>query len=83
MALDFEDGKKQKPFVSRADRNKTKEKGSSLAAKTIIGRILLSFFTLILCILIAVFSCLFVVVNGECTPLRDRLVLSAMQASAT
>lgn len=74
---------KQKPFISRADRIKAGEKSSSLSAKSIIGRTLLVFFTVILCTLILVFSCLFVVVNGECTPLRDRLVLSAMQASAT
>ena len=74
---------KQKPFISRADRNKTNSKDGKLSAKTIIARTLLVFFTVILCTLILVFSCLFVVVNGECTPLRDRLVLSAMQASAT
>ena len=74
---------KQKPFISRADRNKTKSKDGRLSAKTIIARTLLVFFTVILCTFILVFSCLFVVVNGECTPLRDRLVLSAMQASAT
>ena len=49
----------------------------------IIRRSLLCIFTLILCILIAVFSALYTVINGECEPLRDKLVLSAMQASAT
>lgn len=84
MAPLIKDGKKLKPFVSRADRIKTKENSKfKISAKTIIGRSLLVFFTLIICLLILLFSSLFVVVNGECTPLRDRLVLSAMQASAT
>lgn len=84
MAPLIKDGKKLKPFVSRADRIKTKENAKfKISAKTIIRRSLLVFFTLIICLLILLFSSLFVVVNGECTPLRDRLVLSAMQASAT
>ena len=81
MAHTLKDGKEQQPFVSKADRIKKKEGKPS--AKTLAGRIILSVFTVIICVIILLFSSLYVVVNGECTPLRDRLVLSAMQASAT
>lgn len=83
MANETNNSNEQKTFISRADRLKTKEKKSHFKAKTIILRSLLVFFTILICTLVFVFSALFVVVNGECTPLRDRLVLSAMQASAT
>lgn len=73
-----------KAFVSKAERNRKKEKRkSNISAGLIIRRTLLSLFTIIICAVIALFACLYVVVNGECEPLRDRLVLSAMQASAT
>ena len=49
----------------------------------IIRRTLLCVFTLILCTLIALLVSVSIIMNGACTPLRDRLVLSAMQASAT
>ncbi len=79
--------KESKPFVSRAQRRldeKIKEeKKEKMSAAKIIRRSLLCFFTVIICVFIAVFSCLYVVVNGDCEPLRIKLVLSAMQASAT
>lgn len=59
--------------------NKTK----SLTVGNVIRRILLCLFTLLLCLVITLFTALHVIVNGGCEPLRDRLVLSAMQASAT
>ena len=75
-----------KPFISKSERkkaqqNKNQEKGHHSTAK-IIRRILLSLLTFILCVIIALFSSLYVIVNGDCLPLRDKLVLSAMQASA-
>ncbi len=81
-----QDSNKMKPFVTRSkQKNTTKHKknSSSLTASKIVGRILLSIFTIILCAIIALFTSLYILVNGECEPLRDRLVLSAMQASAT
>lgn len=74
-----------KPFVSKAERNrrKTPQNNSSLTIGKITGRILLSVFTFIICILITALTAINILVNGPCEPLRDRLVLSAMQASAT
>ena len=57
--------------------------GKSLSAGKIIGRILLCFFTALILTFAAIYSSLYVIVNGECAPLRERLVLSATQASAT
>ncbi len=76
---------KEKPFVSRAERNKKSNKQSKnkIPVKTVVLRSLLSLFTVLICVLVFVFTSLLVVINGECTPLRDKLVLSAMQASAT
>ncbi|MBR5460760.1 MAG: phosphodiester glycosidase family protein [Clostridia bacterium] len=54
-----------------------------LTAGKIIGRIFLSVFTAIILLIIALYLSLYVVLNGECEPLRERLVLSATQASAT
>lgn len=73
-----------KPFVSKSERKKAKEdnKNNRISCGKVIRRVLLSFFTFIICILIALFSSLYIIVNGECKPLRDKLVLSAMQASA-
>ena len=55
----------------------------ALTAGKIIGRIFLSVFTAIILLIIALYLSLYVVLNGECEPLRERLVLSATQASAT
>ncbi|MBQ9976227.1 MAG: phosphodiester glycosidase family protein [Clostridia bacterium] len=55
----------------------------TLTAGKIIGRILLSVFTAVVLLIIALYLSLYVVLNGECEPLRERLVLSATQASAT
>ncbi len=74
----------------RADKNNKlldesfkKKKRQTLSAGKITFRVFLSIFTFLLCIIIALVSSLYVLVNGGCEPLRDRLVLSAMQASAT
>ncbi len=84
MAKEFH-GKKQSPFISRASRNMahTEKRQHRVSAKSAILRTLLVLFTTLMCLLILAFSSLYVVINGQCTPLRDRLVLSAMQASAT
>lgn len=67
----------------RYSRNKFKPKRAKSKAGTIIRRTLLSIFTVLVFLLVAVYSTLYVVVNGDCQPLRERLVLSATQASAT
>ena len=56
---------------------------AKLGTGKIIGRVLLCFFTALVLIVAALYLSLYVVVNGECEPLRERLVLSATQASAT
>ncbi len=83
----YKDSKKsEKGFISKSDRSKKDEgeiKKSRLTLGKITGRFFLCFFTVFFCIIIAVYSSLFVVVNSGCEPLRNKLVLSAMQASAT
>lgn len=87
MAFNFSKNNSQKPFVSKAERKQInaqkKEDGNRLTVKKIIARTALSIGTVIICLLITVFLGLFILVNGDCEPLRDKLVLSAMQASAT
>ena len=74
-------------FVSKAQRKERMPGASDKTVASGIGkivfRIFLSLFTLLLCFVIAVLAAAYVVLNGPCKPLRDRLVLSAMQASAT
>lgn len=74
-------------FVSKAQRKERLPGTSGKAAKLSIGKVVfrafLSLFTLLICFVIAVLAAAYVVLNGPCKPLRDRLVLSAMQASAT
>ena len=87
MSFNISNNKNNKPFVSKAERkrivNEKKETSNNLTVKTIIGRIALSVGTTLLCLIITVYLGLFLLVNGDCEPLRDKLVLSAMQASAT
>ena len=77
-------------FVSKAQRKnsafsgkRTPHGAQKLGFGKILFRTFLSLITVVLCAVIAVLSAAFVVLNGPCKPLRDRLVLSAMQASAT
>lgn len=72
-------------FKSKAQRKAEKERKSDgkLTAKTVAFRIFLSIITLLLCVIIGAYALLFVLVNGGCQPLKERLVLSATQASAT
>ena len=78
---------KHSEFVSKAQRKERMPGASDKTAASGIGkivfRVILSLFTLLLCFVIAVLAAAYVVLNGPCKPLRDRLVLSAMQASAT
>ena len=76
---------KEKDFVSKGQRKTEKElkKEKGGTVKTVVLRTLLSLFTVLVCIIIAAFALLYVLVNGECEPLKERLVLSATQASAT
>ena len=76
-------------FVSKAQRKnsafsgkRTPHGAQKLGFGKILFRTFLSLITVVLCAVIAVLSAAFVVLNGPCKPLRDRLVLSAMQASA-
>lgn len=77
-------------FVSKAQRKDShisgsprKRKKQPLGIGRTIGRVLLCLLTLLLCACVAVLTAAYVLLNGPCQPLRDRLVLSAMQASAT
>ncbi len=70
-------------FVSKAQRKAEEKSKNKIAVAKIIRRTLLCIFTVIICIVITVLTGAFVLVNGNCKPLRERLVLSATQASAT
>lgn len=70
-------------FVARSLRKEEHAHKDRLSAFCIFRRILLCFVTLVLCLAVTLISAVYVLVNGPCEPLRDRLVLSAMQASAT
>ena len=76
-------------FVSKAQRKEnmaaknTPSAQAKLGIGTVIFRTFLSLITLILCVTVTVLTAAYVLLNGPCKPLRDRLVLSAMQASAT
>lgn len=79
-----------KETINDTSNNKPKQvddkktaSNSSLTVWKVVRRVLLSVFTVIICLVVALLASLYVLVNGECEPLRDRLVLSAMQASAT
>lgn len=62
---------------------KNKKTGGKLTAKTVVKRVFACLGTLILYAVIAVFSVCAVLLNGPSKTIRDTLVLSAMQASAT
>lgn len=70
-------------FVGRSMRRSSLRHGERIGVFCVLRRILLCVFTLLLCLVITLLAAVFVLVNGPCEPLRDRLVLSAMQASAT
>lgn len=70
-------------FVGRSMRRSSPEHGEKIGVFCVLRRILLCVFTLLLCLVITLLAAVFMLVNGPCEPLRDRLVLSAMQASAT
>ncbi|MBQ9940041.1 MAG: phosphodiester glycosidase family protein [Clostridia bacterium] len=61
-------------------KNKNKK---SITAGTVIRRVLLCVFTFVIFAVVFLITAINVLVNGECEPLRNRLVLSATQASAT
>lgn len=61
----------------------TYKPSNKLGAGKIIARVILCIFTALILTIAALYSSLYVIVNGECQPLRERLVLSATQASAT
>ena len=72
-------------FKSKSQRktlNNTETKNKITLMKVVL-RSLLTLFTILLCLIIAVFVLLHALVNSDCEPLTERLVLSATQASAT
>ncbi len=84
------DGGVRRPPVGSQVRNMTSEdaptrraKKKRLSASIIVGRVLLVILTVILVLLFAVFALCGTLVNGPSETVRDKLVLSAMQASAT
>ncbi len=66
-------------FAARLNSRGRRRRRSS----TIIGRILLVIFTVIFIVLFALVALCHTLVNGPSETVRDKLVLSAMQASAT
>ncbi len=58
-------------------------KKKRLSPSIVVGRVLLVFLTTILVVLFAAFALCSTLVNGPSETVRDKLVLSAMQASAT
>ena len=76
---------KEKNFMSKAQRKANREdnRENHTTAKKIVARLFLSVFTVLVCVIVAAFSLLYILVNGGCEPLKERLVLSATQASAT
>ena len=64
--------------------NMTNGKGTpSPKKKNLVARILMSVGVFLLCLIVGVFSVCFVLLNGPSETMRDQLVLSAKQASAT
>lgn len=64
-------------------KNKDTDAEGGLSAAKVVRRIFLCLFTLIFCAAATLYTAGYVIANGDCEPLRDRLVLSATQASAT
>ncbi len=80
------EAKEKNTFIPKSERGKETDgeiEKSSITLAKITGRFFLVLFTIIICLFITLYSSLFILVNGGCEPLRDKLVLSAMQASAT
>lgn len=67
----------------KAFKKKLEHKKQSLTAKKIVLRSFLCLFTAIVMLFVSVFSVGLVLANGPSTAIRDMLVLSAKQASAT
>lgn len=75
----------QKNWVFKAKKENTgdKKSGKKLKTKQIVGRSVLVFFTCLVLCIVTVFSGCLVIANGPSNTVRDLLVLSAKQASAT
>ncbi len=73
----------QQTWVFAAKKQKQKSKAKPLTAGSIIRRSLLVLLTVILLLVTTLYSALFVVAHGPSESLRNMLVLSAKQASAT
>ena len=70
-------------FSTAVKKEKTEEPKKKLTVKNVINRSLISIGTALLLIVITAFSAGMVVAHGPSETMRDMLVLSAMQASAT
>lgn len=70
-------------FSTAAKKEKAKEPKKKLTVKNVINRSLITVGTALLLIVITAFSAGMVVAHGPSETMRDMLVLSAMQASAT
>ena len=70
-------------FSTAVKKEKTEEPKKKLTVKNVINRSLISVGTALLLIVITAFSAGMVVAHGPSETMRDMLVLSAMQASAT
>ncbi|MBQ7288799.1 MAG: phosphodiester glycosidase family protein [Clostridia bacterium] len=70
-------------FAEKSKAKPARREKKPLTAGKVIRRILLSVFSLFMAVLMAVYAALFVVAHGPSESLRNMLVLSAKQASAT
>ncbi len=70
-------------FVSSKTKTKTEKPKKKLTVKSVIGRIALSIVSLILAVVLVLFTFCYVAANGASETFRNKLVLSAKQASAT
>lgn len=70
-------------FADKKPQKTKKDKKARLGAGKIIGRLSLSVATALLLVIVLVFSSCFVICYGPSPTLRDMLVISAKQASAT
>ena len=68
--------------VKSLNKIKTNNK-SKMKKSTIIGRIVLCFFSALLFIIILLYSSLYVIANGNSPTLRNQIVIMAKEASAT
>ena len=67
----------------KSNSTKKRKRNNGLRASTVIGRTALVFFTIIFILLFTLAALCYTLLTGPSPAMRDRVVLSAMQASAT